>query len=164
MPARRRFLCGIVLAGLGLYWLAGGAAEDVSGDAWDRPDFAVSTISVDRGDGSLLTYRVELATTPRQHAYGLMHVRQMEADAGMLFVFDGMAIRSFWMKNTLISLDMLFFDDEGRLVSAVEEATPGSLVSRRSEGPARYVLEWTGGSMQAHGIRPGARLRFPLGD
>jgi len=58
---------------------------------------------------------------------------------------------------------MLFFDDEGRLVSAVEKAAPGSLVSRRSSGPAKYVLELKGGSMQADGIGPGARLRFPLG-
>lgn len=130
--------------------------------SWDRPDFAKSTLSLDRGDGTLLTYRVELAATPRQHAYGLMHVEALDADAGMLFIFDGMAVRSFWMKNTLIPLDILFFDDEGRLVSAVKKAMPGSLVSRRSSGPAKYVLELNGGSMQANGIGPGARLRFPL--
>ena len=151
------------LASLGLFWVVAGGPTGASGASWDRPDFATSTLSLDRGDGILLTYRVELATTPRQHAYGLMHVEAMDADAGMLFIFDGMAVRSFWMKNTLIPLDMLFFDDEGRLVSAVEKAAPGSLVSRRSSGPAKYVLELKGGSMQADGIGPGARLRFPLG-
>ena len=167
MPARVRFNLAACLACLGLFWTlavevsgASGASRDGS---WDRPDFAISTLSLDRGDGILLTYRVELATTPRQHAYGLMHVEAMDADAGMLFIFDGMAVRSFWMKNTLIPLDMLFFDDEGRLVSAVEKAAPESLVSRRSSGPAKYVLELKGGSMQADGIGPGARLRFPLG-
>ena len=141
-----------------------GVTTGASSASWDRPDFVKTTLSLDRGDGSLLTFRVELATTPRQHAYGLMHVEAMDADAGMLFIFDGMAIRSFWMKNTVIPLDMLFFDEKGRLVSAVEEAAPGSLVSRRSTGPAKYVLELNGGSMRARAIGPDARLRFPLGD
>lgn len=154
----------MLLSCLGLFWALAVATTSASGASWDRPDFATSTLSLDRGDGSLLTYRVELATTPRQHAYGLMHVEAMDADAGMLFIFDDMAVRSFWMKNTLIPLDMLFFDDEGRLVSAVEAAAPGSLISRRSEGPAKYVLELNGGSMRADSIGPDARLRFPLGN
>ena len=152
----------MLLSCLGLFWAL--ATTSASGASWDRPDFATSTLSLDRGDGTLLTYRVELATTPRQQAYGLMHVKAMDADAGMLFIFDDMAVRSFWMKNTLIPLDMLFFDDEGRLVSAVEAAAPGSLISRRSEGPAKYVLELNGGSMRADSIGPDARLRFPLGN
>ena len=163
MPARRRFHVLWLLSCLGLFWALVGTTTSASGASWDRPDFATSTLSLDRGDGTLLTYRVELATTPRQHAFGLMHVEAMDADAGMLFIFDGMAIRSFWMKNTMIPLDMLFFDEEGSLVSAVEKTVPGSLVSRRSSGPAKYVLELNGGSMQANGIGPGARLRFPLG-
>ena len=148
---------------MGLFWALVGTTTSASGTKWDRPNFATSTLSLDRGDGTLLTYRVELATTPRQHAYGLMYIEAMDADAGMLFIFDSMAVRSFWMKNTLIPLDMLFFDDEGRLVSAVEKAAPGSLFSRLSSGPAKYVLELNGGSMRANGIGPGARLRFPLG-
>ena len=162
MPARIRFHVLWLLSCLGLFWALVGTTTSASGVSWDRPDFATSTISLDRGDGTLLTYRVELATTPRQHAFGLMHVEVMDADAGMLFIFDGMAIRSFWMKNTMIPLDMLFFDEEGSLVSAVEKAVPGSLVSRRSSGPAKYVLELNGGSMRANGIGPGASLRFPL--
>ena len=158
----------MLLSCLGLFWALAVATTSASGSAagvsWDRPDFATSTLSLDLGDGSLLTYRVELATTPRQHAYGLMHVEAMDADAGMLFIFDDMAVRSFWMKNTLIPLDMLFFDDEGRLVSAVEAAAPGSLISRRSAGPAKYVLELNSGSMRADSIGPDARLRFPLGN
>ena len=156
----------MLLLCLGLFWALAttSTSSSASGASWDRPDFATSTLSLDRGDGSLLTYRVELATTPRQQAYGLMHVEAMDADAGMLFIFDDMAVRSFWMKNTLIPLDMLFFDDEGRLVSAVEAAAPGSLISRRSEGPAKYVLELNGGSMRADWIGPDARLRFPLGN
>ena len=146
------------LACLGLFWVVAGGGTGALGASWDRPDFATSTLLLDRGDGTLLTYRVELATTPRQHAYGLMHVEAMDADAGMLFIFDGMAVRSFWMKNTLIPLDMLFFDDEGGLVSAFENVPPQSLQSRRSAGDARFVLELNGGTMAGRGIVGTARL------
>ena len=105
----------------------------------------------------------EVASSPQQRAKGLMYRESLAEGKGMLFVYERRDVHTFWMKNTLIPLDMLFFDDEGRLVSAVEKAAPGSLVSRRSSGPAKYVLELKGGSMQADGIGPGARLRFPLG-
>ena len=146
------------LACLGLFWVVAGGGTGALGASWDRPDFATSTLSLDRGDGTLLTYRVELATTPRQHAYGLMHVEAMDADAGMLFIFGGMAVRSFWMKNTLIPLDMLFFDAGGGLVSAFENVPPHSLQPRRSAGDAQFVLELNGGTMSARGIGGTARL------
>ncbi len=122
-----------------------------------------SSVTIDSANGSH-QFDIEIADESDEISYGLMNRESLAPDAGMLFDFGNPREPAMYMKNTLIPLDMLFFDDEGRLVSAVEEATPGSLVSRRSEGPARYVLELNGGSMQAHGIRPGARLRFPLGD
>ena len=147
---------GLFAAVLGLASLAAMAS--------DRPDFDRATLLLDRGDGIILTYSVELAVTPRQQAHGLMHVQALADDAGMLFIFDGMAVRSFWMKNTLIPLDMLFFDAEGKFVSAVQQAVPESLVSRRSKGPAMYVLELKGGAMAKQQIGPDARLRLPVGN
>jgi uncharacterized membrane protein (UPF0127 family) len=76
----------------------------------------------------------------------------------MLFVFPDMAPRSFWMKNTLIPLDMLFFDDDGGLVSAFENVPAKSLQSRRSAGDAQFVLELNGGTMAGQGIGSSARL------
>ena len=131
--------------------------------AVSRPVFETASLSLDRGDGTILTYRVELAVTPYQHAYGLMHVTTLAPDSGMLFIFKDMSVRSFWMKNTLIPLDMVFFDAEGRFVSAIRNAAPGSLAARRSDGPAKFVLELNGGIMDADGIGPRSRLRLPVG-
>lgn len=156
----------MLLSCLGLFWALAVATTSASGSAsgasWDRPDFATSTLSLDRGDGSLLTYRVELATTPRQQAYGLMHVEAMDADAGMLFIFDDMAVRSFWMKNTLIPLDMLFFDETGALVTAIPGVPALSLTPRFSTAGAKYVLELNAGIAAETGIGQGARLQLPV--
>ena len=129
----------------------------------DRPVFGTAQILVDRGDGSKINVTVELATTPMQQQYGLMFVSELDDDKGMLFVFKANAMRSFWMKNTLIPLDMLFFDDKGQLVNVVENVPPQTLDSRRSTAPARYVLEMKAGSVARHGIKSVARLLLPAG-
>ena len=127
-----------------------------SGDS--RPGFETGAVQLDRGDGTILTFKVEIARTPRQWSFGLMHVASLPEDKGMLFVFPNMAPRSFWMKNTLIPLDMLFFADDGRMVSAIRDVPPHSLEPRRSEGDASFVLELNGGVMAARGITDQARL------
>ena len=83
---------------------------------------------------------------------------QMPADHGMLFIFDDDAPRSFWMKNTRIPLDMLFFDAERRLVSVqhnVPPCTADPCPPYSSGAPARYVLELNGGKARALGVSPG---------
>ena len=156
----RRYAVGL-LAGIACVLLLALCAVG-AGRAADRPDFQQTTISLDRGDGTILTFEVELARTPQQQAYGLMHVASLSRSAGMLFLFKNDRQRSFWMKNTLNPLDMLFFDGEGRFVSAAENAVPHSRESRLSDGPARYVLEINGGLMRELGIGRAARLILPL--
>ena len=159
LPDRRHvfgLLAGIACVLLLAVWSVG------EGRAAERPDFQQTIISLDRGDGTILTFEVELARTPRQQAYGLMHVASLPRSAGMLFLFKNDRQRSFWMKNTLIPLDMLFFDGEGRFVSAAENTQPHSLDSQLSDGPARYVLEINGGVMRQLGIGKAARLILPL--
>ena len=127
----------------------------------DRPDFDVIPLTLDRGDGTPVTLEVEIASTPFQHQYGLMFVTTLADNQGMLFVFPKTAMRSFWMKNTLIPLDMLFFDDSGQLVNGIADVPPRTLSPRKSTAPARYVLELKGGSMARFGITGPARLLFP---
>ena len=80
----------------------------------------------------------------------------------MLFVFERDAPRQFWMKNTQIPLDMLFFNSEGQLVNIVHSALPFSLSRRNSTGPARYVLELNGGAAARFDVQPDAQLLLPL--
>lgn len=98
-----------------------------------------------------------LADTPARRARGLMFVNSMPDDAGMLFTYPRPATLSMWMKNTLIPLDMLFADRDGRVIN-VAAAEPLSLASVRSERDANYVLELNAGRAAALGLAPGARL------
>jgi uncharacterized membrane protein (UPF0127 family) len=78
----------------------------------------------------------------------------------MLFLFSENEPRAFWMKNTLLSLDMLFIDDGGRVVGLIERAEPLTTSPRDPGVPSRYVLEVIGGWAKRHGVRPGDRVRF----
>ncbi|MBZ0223570.1 MAG: DUF192 domain-containing protein [Dokdonella sp.] len=103
-------------------------------------------------------FSVEIADTDAAREHGLMDRTQMPADHGMLFIFDDDAPRSFWMKNTRIPLDMLFFDAERRLVSVqhnVPPCTADPCPPYSSGAPARYVLELNGGKARALGVSPG---------
>ncbi len=90
-------------------------------------------------------FSVEIAQTIPERALGLMNRDALPRGAGMLFVFEDEAPRAFWMKNTRIPLDILYFDGTGRLVSVSKEAQPFDLTPLPSSGPAQYVLEINGG-------------------
>lgn len=108
-------------------------------------------------------FRVELALTRDEQAMGLMFRESLPPDAGMLFVFAQEAPRSFWMKNTRIPLDILYFDAALRLVSVAERARPCAVQrcpGYPSEGPARYVLELNAGRASELGLEPGDELRL----
>ena len=108
-----------------------------------------------------VTLSVKLAKTDAQRRHGLMFTSHLPDGDGMLFSFETDAVRRFWMKNTQIPLDILFFDSSYRLVSLVRSAQPFSLTLRESEGPARYVLEINGGLATKMGVQPDARLLLP---
>ena len=107
-------------------------------------------------------FSVIVADDPAERARGLMRVRKMPRDAGMLFVFPKQQSVSFWMKDTLMPLDMIFIDDEGEVVKVHEAATPGSRDSIQSGRPVRYVLEVNAGVARAAGIEPGAHFEMPM--
>lgn len=106
-------------------------------------------------------FNVEIADTDASRERGLMYREHMDADHGMLFVFPQEAPQAFWMKNTKIALDMLFFDREGTLVALHERVPPcisDPCPAYPSNAPAQYVLELNGGAAAKLGVRPGDRL------
>lgn len=107
------------------------------------------------------TFSIEFATTPAAQEHGLMNRTSMPADHGMLFVFADAQPRTFWMKNTLIPLDILFFDAHGRLVAVQADAQPckaDPCSLYPSNEPARYVLELNAGTAAKLGLRKGALM------
>jgi len=105
--------------------------------------------------------RVEFATDPEDQQRGLMFRRTLDPDAGMLFVFPlPERHHTFWMRNTLIPLDMIFINDGLQVVGVVERAEPQTDTSREVSGLSRYVLEVNGGFAAEHGIGPGTRVEI----
>ncbi|GAB3787646.1 DUF192 domain-containing protein [Dyella agri] len=106
-------------------------------------------------------FSVKLATNEAAREHGLMMRTSLAPDHGMLFVFPDTAPRGFWMKNTLIPLDILYFDEQHKLVSAQLNVPPCKAVPcpvYPSAGPARYVLELSAGTVKRIGVRDGDTL------
>ncbi len=108
------------------------------------------------------TFSVEMATTPEEKATGLMYRKHLPDGQGMLFDFSPAQQVSMWMKNTYISLDMIFIGPDGRILRIAENTEPLSTRIISSRGPAKGVLEVTGGSAKKYGIAPGDRVSHPL--
>ena len=124
----------------------------------DAYHFETDEISVMKADGEKLFYDVELALTPTQQARGLMFRTEMEDNEGMLFVFHDVAMRSFWMKNTLIPLDMLFIHEDGTIHHIHHNAKPQDLTKITSKYPSKAVLELNGGAADKIGIKEGDKV------
>lgn len=106
------------------------------------------------------TLQLRLADTPAAHARGLMHVRELAADDGMLFVFARPERRAFWMKNTFVSLDMVFVGADCRVVGIVANAVPHDEAERGVPAESQYVVELAGGSAARLALAAGDTVRF----
>jgi uncharacterized protein len=106
-------------------------------------------------------FTVELATTPAQMELGLMYRQSLPADAGMLFVYPSEQSVAFWMKNTLIPLDMLFIGADGHIRRIAERTIPLSTTPIPSGDPVRAVLEINGGAAERLGIHAGDMVHSP---
>ena len=119
-----------------------------------------------RVDAPTTSLRLYVAKTPLQRELGLMCVIRMEPHNGMIFVFEHTSTQEFWMKNTLIPLDMVFVRGDGIVTTVAADVprsavgTPDDAVARR-RGTGRFVLELNAGEAARDGIRAGTRLRLP---
>ncbi|HEU0310498.1 MAG TPA: DUF192 domain-containing protein [Sphingomicrobium sp.] len=105
-------------------------------------------------------FTVEVASTAEQQAMGLMYRTKLAPDRGMIFPFDPPRDASFWMRNTLIPLDMIFVRADGSIANIAANTVPYSEEPVRSEGPVAAVLEIPGGRSAELGIQPGDNVKW----
>ena len=107
-------------------------------------------------------FSVEMATTEEEKQTGLMYRKELADGKGMLFDFKPEQEVSMWMKNTYVSLDMIFIRADGRILRIAESTEPLSTKIIPSRGLAKGVLEVVAGTAQKYGIQPGDRVAHPL--
>lgn len=115
---------------------------------------------LDAAGNTLTKIDIEIAETPAEQQQGLMNRSFMRNDQGMLFIFDRDEPRSFWMKNTIIPLDIMYVTSGMHIVSIAADAQPFSEASIPSQGPAMYVVEVNSGFAAQYGITPGMKISF----
>jgi len=118
----------------------------------------VTIVSADNSKRAVV--KVEIAETPDARELGLMYRNHLDENAGMLFVFPSPSAAQFWMKNTVIPLDMLFADSRGKVLGIVANAQPYSEALLGGFGGTLYVLEVNGGYAAKHHVAVGDRLEF----
>lgn len=142
-----------LLRTLGLVVLLPGAAWAEAACAPDRLDL--------RWDGGKESFAVKVADDGAERAQGLMFVEAMPLSEGMLFVYEAPRRVSFWMKNTLIPLDMVFADASGTVTRVHAGAVPGDLTPIDGGEGVQFVLEINAGLAGKLGIGPGTVMRHP---
>jgi len=153
MGFSRRMLLAGVLAVAGL--TASACAPKGPVDAAGQPLEPLSIITAS-GEHKFM---VEIADDDAERERGLMYRPPLEDDRGMLFQFPAATEQSFWMKNTPSSLDIIYIDPRGRIVSIASHATPYSQMPLPSNGAANGVLELRAGRVEEIGARPGDQVR-----
>jgi uncharacterized membrane protein (UPF0127 family) len=128
--------------------------------AADNP-LPTTTVVIDTDKGPQ-KFQVEMAEDQASQERGLMFRKQMAPNAGMLFDFHTPQWQTFWMKNTVLSLDMIFIRQDGTISSIAPNAVPYSTTPIPSAEPVRAVLEINGGRAAALGIQPGEKVHHAM--
>ena len=131
--------------------------------ATDQPStaaFKQDSLSINSAGGKTHHFAIELATTKEQQEQGLMHRTKLEEDHGMLFLSEADTYVEMWMKDTLISLDMVFLDSHGKIVYIAANTTPNSTDTISAKRDTRAILELAGGVTQKLGIKIGDQVVY----
>lgn len=156
----RKMSTGTVLSALLIILAACKApAETQPAIVWSLDgDFERATLIVDADSGAQHELQIYLALESDQQRRGLMFVRNMPKDTGMLFVYENSDIRSMWMKNTYIPLDLVFARTDGTVASIIHDTQPLSLTPLASVEPVTYVLELNAGTARRLNIGQKSRI------
>lgn len=133
----------------------------VAGKALTASDAGLQQVQlcIKSGD-KIRSFIAEVASTSAQQSQGLMFRKSLKDNAGMVFPFSEPKPASFWMKNTVIPLDIIFIRADGTIESIAANTTPYSLIPVSSGEPVQAVLELRGGLTQQLGIKPGDTVRW----
>jgi uncharacterized protein len=153
-------LAAFLLASLALVAACAGAS-DRAGDPF--PALEQSKVVAQTASGTH-EFAVWIAADDRSRQRGLMDVRQLPPGQGMLFLFASPQEVAFWMKDTYLSLDLVFIAEDGTVVNVAPDARPLSLRPIESEGPVVAVLEIRAGSARRIGLKAGDRIVLPKTD
>jgi len=133
------------------------AHTDLKPDAMPAPTGTVIFLPDGHPDAPV---RVRVVKTEAARRRGLMFVRSLPADEGMLFLFPTQEQQRFWMRNTYVALDMIFVRNDLTVLGVVEHTRPLSDESRWVDGDSQYVVEVNAGWARAHGVREGTRVKL----
>ena len=136
--------------------------QDPTAESYPAPPLRKGHVLLENAYGGQTAVEVEIAETPEAVQRGMMWRRELAAGKGMLFVFDRASHHSFWMKNCIIALDMIFIGSDLTVQGVVENAQPGTLTGRSVGRPSQYVLEVPGGWAGKTGVREGTRVKLEL--
>lgn len=136
------------------------APVDVTAREWSGPPLPRGQVAVHDAYGGVHPVAVEVADTQAARTRGMMWRNSVPDGTGMLFIFPSLDEHGFWMRNTLVPLDMLFLDASGQVVGVVAQAEPRSDDHRTVGRPSLYVLEVAGGWAERRGVGAGARVEL----
>jgi uncharacterized membrane protein (UPF0127 family) len=151
----RRDLLSAGLAGVAAAALTRASHAQRTEPTGPQPELPKERLVIVGRDGTRHDFTVELALTPDQQMAGEMFRKTVPDDGGMLFDWGRMQDSQMWMKNTLVPLDMVFIEQNGRIRAIAEQTVPESLAVIDSHGPVRATLELQGGITAKLGIRVG---------
>jgi uncharacterized membrane protein (UPF0127 family) len=152
----------LLAAVLGAWLLPAGLTHALDArHALPLSSFQQEPIAVETRSARRHVFKAWRAETPQQREQGLMFVPAMGADEAMIFVYEPEQFVEMWMKNTILSLDMLFVDAHGCVVRIKERAKPQSLDTIAAGRPVSLVVELNAGTVASHGIHTGDRVVRP---
>jgi uncharacterized membrane protein (UPF0127 family) len=152
-----KFLAARVLLAAGLL-IAASAALGQSAPPEPLSAFPQSLLAIRTSAGKVVNFKIWEADTPKREEQGMMFIREMDEHTGMLFMFPENKPVSMWMKNTYVSLDLLFMNAQGKIDYIAEKATPRSETIIGPPTPEFAVLELKGGACERFGIKVGDKV------